>query len=279
MRFRWLSTATLALALSTTPALAAPRPAAVIPLEPYLGVLWSFHAKVKGRDARFLLDTGGGLTVVSPDTAKLEGCTPWGQLTGFRMRGDRVDTPRCDGVAIDVQGVALHAPTAGVFDIGKLLPKDAPPLAGSVALDSFAGRIVTLDLAHKRLIVETPASARARTAHAREVAIRVIRDVEGLSVDPLLGIETKSGRIWLEIDCGSDGTVIVNRPIAAALGLDPNHKGSQPLDAVVAGGVPLHTRTLVQDLIIDGNIGSPVLSKWLLTLDLARQRAWIADAG
>jgi hypothetical protein len=134
-------------------------------------------------------------------------------------------------------------------------------------------------LAHQRLIVETPASARARTAHAREVAVRFSREVEGLSLDPMIALETKAGRVWLELDCGSDGTVIANRPIAAALGLDANHKGGQPLDAMVAGGVPLHTRTLVQDLIIDGNIGAPVLKTWVVTLDLGRQRAWIAPAG
>jgi hypothetical protein len=257
---------------------AAPPPAAVIPLEPYLGQLWSFHAKVGGHDARFLLDTGGGLTVIAPATAAEAGCTPWAQLTGFRMRGDRVDTPRCDGVAVEAAGVRLYAPTAGVYDIGKLLPQDAPPLAGSVALDAFAGRIVTLDLARQRLIVETPASARARTAHAREVVVRFSREAEGLALEPLVAVETRQGRAWLELDCGSDGAAIIGRHVASSLGLDPQAKGGQMLDAKLAGGIPLKGRVLVQDLILDGNIGSPVLKHWVVTLDLKRERAWIAEA-
>jgi hypothetical protein len=256
----------------------APRPAAIIPLELYLGELWSFRAKVPGHDEVFLLDTGGGITVVSPATTKDAGCTPWGQITGFRMRGDRLDTPRCDNVPIDAAGLHLTAPEAAVFDIGKLIKPDAPPLAGSVALDAFAGRIVTLDLAHQRLIVETPASARARTAHAREVRIRLDRDATGAALSPVIAIETKSGLAWYEIDCGSDGTAITGRHLAAALGLDPQKKGGQPFDVTLAGGVPLHTRTRLEDLILDGNLGSPVLKTWVLTMDLGRSRAWIAPA-
>ena len=275
-----VAAALLALGLAASQARAAPSPdsPAVIPLKPYLGALWSFDGVVGGREGLFLLDTAGGLTVVTPAQAEAAGCKPWGQLTGFRMRGDRVDTPRCDGVAVTAEGTRLEVPTAGVFDIGKLLPSGAPPLAGSVALDAFAGRVVTLDLAHRRLIVETPQSLAVRVRDAVEVPVRFCREMGGLTLTPMVPVETPAGRAWMELDSGSDAAVIVDRHVAAPLGLDPTVKTSQPLDAKIAGGVALRGRALVQDLILDGNIGLPVLARWTVTLDLARQKAWIAPA-
>ena len=260
------------------PAAAAPAKPTVIPLEPYLGQLWSFHAELAGAPAVFLLDTAGGVSVVTPAAAGAAGCRPWGRVTGFRMRGGRLDAPRCDGLRLLASGVPLPIPTASVVDMSTFLPKDAPPLAGSVALDAFAGRLVTLDLAHRRLIVETPASFRARTRRAQEVPARFSRDVEGLALTPLIGVETREGRAWMELDCGSDGAAIVGRHVAPALGLDPDHKGGQDVTLTLAGGRKVATRAGVDDLILDGNIGAPLMRRWVVSFDLARQRVWIADA-
>lgn len=272
--------ALFALLIPAAPALAA-RPAqadrpVVIPLEPYLGVLWSFEGRVNGREGRFLLDTAGGLTVVTPEGAKAAGCKPWGRLTGFRMRGDRLDLPRCDAVAVEVEGATLKVPTAGLFDIGKLLPAGAPPLAGSVALDAFAGRAVTLDLARRQLVIETPATLAERIRSASAAPVRFSREVGGLALTPLVAVDTPEGEAWMELDSGSDAAVIVDRPVAGPLGLNPQSKAAQPLTAKIAGDVALAGPALVEDLILDGNIGLPVLSRWTVTLDLDRQQLWIA---
>jgi hypothetical protein len=248
----------------------------VIALDPYLGQLWSFQAEAAGRPRRFLLDTAGGLTVITRALAKDMACEPWGQLTGFRMRGDRLDVPRCDGFEIKAQGADLAAPTVGVLDLSALLPKDAPPLDGSVALDSFAGRVITLDLAARKLVLETPASLKQRVRAARETPVRFSREAGGLALTPLAAVETARGRIWMELDCGSDGSVIVGRQVAELLGLNRETKGAQPLSLRLAGGVAVESQASVQDLILDGNIGAPVLSQWIITIDLANQRMWLA---
>jgi hypothetical protein len=256
-----------------------PRPAAVIPLEPYLGTLWSLEATVHGQKGRFLFDTGGGVTVVSADETAVVGCKPWGQVTGFRMRGDRIDSKRCDNVEIGLGGLTLTAPTGIVFDFAGILPKDAPPIAGSLALDAFAGRAVTIDLAHRRLIVETPASLRARVAHAAEVPMHIERDAAGLARTPLIAVQTAQGQAWMYLDSGSDGSIVVNRAIAEALGLDPQQKHGQPLHATIAGGPSFDAeKALVQDLIVDGDIGNPLMAKWIITIDLAHERLWLAPA-
>ncbi|KQY99070.1 hypothetical protein ASD21_03685 [Caulobacter sp. Root1455] len=279
--FGW---AAIGLALAAAPALAVtPRPAppaqpVTIPLEPYLGVLWSFQAEVDGKPRRFLLDTAGGITVISQPFADSIGCKPWGRVTGFRMRGDRVDAPRCDDVGLTAAGVPLKAPTAGVIDFSTLLPKDAPPLDGSVAMDAFAGRAVTLDLSGRRLIVETPDSLKARAREGVEVPVRFSREAMGLALTPFVAAPTAKGRIWLELDCGSTGALVIGKHVADLLGLDPAVQKGQTVEMTLVGGPKISGKVLVDDMILDGNIGVPALSAWIVTLDLANERAWIAPA-
>ena len=174
----------LAPALSTAATGNADGATEVIALEPYLGVLWAFHARLGGHEGLFLLDTGGGMTVVTPKAAGFAGCRPWGRLTGFRMRGDRLDLPRCDDVRLTASDVPLRAPVAGIWDLMAKLPPAAPELMGSVALDAFAGRVVTLDLAHRRLVIESPQSLAQRVPRAREVSVRYDRETGGLALTP-----------------------------------------------------------------------------------------------
>ena len=255
-----------------------PAQPATIALEPYLGVLWSFEAKIDGVPRRFLIDTAGGLTAITPAAAKSIGCQPWGRITGHRMRGDRVDLERCDKVAIEAAGVTLSPPTVGVFDFAKLLPPNSPPLDGSVALDAFAGRAVTLDLGAQRLVIETPASFKARIKGAAEVPVRFARDAGGLALTPFVPVPTPKGAVWMELDSGSNGAVVVAQHNAALLGLNPDSKDRQPIKMSVEGGPKIDAQAVVMDLVLDGNIGVPVLKDWVVTLDLANERAWIAAA-
>jgi hypothetical protein len=251
-------------------------PIATIPLVPYVGPQLAIQADVGGRPGLFLFDTGGGVTMLTPQAAEALGCTPWGQITGFRMRGDRIDALRCDRVAIGIGALRLTPPTVGVLDFTKLLPASAPRLDGMLALDALADRTITIDLAGRQLIVESAESLATRIQHSTEVVVRFSRDAAGLALSPMVAVETPRGRLWMEIDCGSDATVVVGKHAATALGLDSNVKGAQALTMALAGGVPVRTTATVRDLIMDGNIGVPVLESWVLTLDLARQRMWIA---
>jgi hypothetical protein len=250
----------------------------LIRLEPYLDEHWAFKASIKGREELFVMDTGGGLTAVSPEAAAQIGCEPWGQLTGFRMRGDRLDLKRCDNVEIDAGGILLRLPTAGIWDFNKMLPKDAAPIAGNVGLDAFAGRVITLDIGNRQLVIETPKSLLARIAAAKEVPVQFIKEAEGYSTTIAAALDTAKGRIWMHLDSGDDVPITIGSHVASAVGLDPQKKGAQPLDTSLVGGIVLRGSARVKDIIFDGNIGAPIISGWVMTIDMVHQRLWIAPA-
>ena len=274
----WLMGLTATFALVAASHAAAPAPALVIPLKSYLGAIPSMELQLGGQPSTVLLDTAGGLTVLMPGGVAKAKCEPWGRVSGMRMRGDRLDLPRCDNVNAQIEGHALNIAEAGVWDFSNMLPKDAPPLDGSVALDAFAGKVISLDLAGNRLIVETPASAKARTAHAIEMPMRLAREVGGASLTPMMAVQTPKGKLWFELDCGSDAEVMVNRAVAGALGLDPSSKQGQPIGMELAPNLPLKARAQVLDLVVDGNIGAPVLRQWIVTMDLAHEHLWLSPA-
>ena len=256
------------------------RPIAVITFDQYpMGDnLLTVHASIHGHAGTFLFDTGEGVSMISPAFAQAIGCTPWGQISAFRMAGDRVDTPRCDDIPLELQRQQLHAPSVVVFDIMHFFPPNAPVLDGSLGLDLLAVRPITLELARGTLTVESPASLASRVAHATEVPIRLVRDAQGLALTADIGVATADGTAWMELDSGS-GTITVSKAIATALRLDPDSKTPQSMHTTIAGTVPVEGRARVMDhMIMDGNIGIAWLAKWIVTLDLAQGRAWIAPA-
>jgi hypothetical protein len=70
---------------------------------------------------------------------------------------------------------------------------------------------------------------------------------------------------------------LISREYAEVFGL--TQEGSdQTLRFDVAPGVHVDSPVIVTDMIMDGNLGQPFMSHYLLTFDLAQGRLWIADA-
>lgn len=268
-------------------AAAAPAPGAIA-LGDFMGRLRSIEVVIGGQRGTFLLDTGGGVTFATPEFAKRIGCTPWGRITGFRLTGERLDLPRCDGVAIGLADGRVLAPaTIGVLDLKPLLPPDAPAADGSLALDALDGQAFTLDLRAGTLEFETPQSLARRTAGAVEIPIRVSRHASsGQGLGVYARAKTAKGDLWLEIDSGGGAPVLLRDKVAAEAGADASVAQPQPYTLVLpgsdgAGGdaqVKLDTRAIVRDMVHDGVVGMPVLVNWRLTFDLAGDRLWVAPA-
>jgi hypothetical protein len=263
--------------LATSP----PAPVMVIELSPHPGgtAMMTMRASVRGHEGVFIFDTGGGISYISLAFAQAVGCKPWGQITGFMLTGQRLDMPRCDDLSFNIREHSYAAPISGVFDIMKYMPPNVPRIDGSIGLDVFAGKVVTLSLAQKRLTVESPSSLAARAKRGKEVPIRLVREAGGVALAVQVAVPTPEGMAWMELDSGNGGANVIGKHLAPLLKLDPDKKEPQPASFTIAGGIPVEGTARVNDtLIMDGNIGTRFLIKWDLTLDLSKGRAWLAPA-
>ena len=257
-----------------------PLPEAEFKLEPYRKTV-ALRGSVRGMPGLFLFDTGGGITLVSPDFAKKIGCEPWGRLSGHRMMGDRLDAARCDDVPVVLQQASggartYRAPVTAVVDVTSFLPEGAAPVEGSIALDLFAGKAITIDFPAQRLVVESPQSLRARIAGAHELPVSLSREMQGRALAASLGVPTTRGMAWMELDTGNGGTILVSQPYAGAFGLDAKLEGPQAADFEVSPQFRAKGMAFTPDMILDGNLGMPFLKDKIVTLDLGAGRLWIA---
>lgn len=244
---------------------------AVIALEPYVGRLRAVRARVGGEELRLLFDTGGGLTSISPAAAARAGCAGTGRSTGFRMSGERLDSPLCPALEVAV-GPWRSRLDVGVFDLAALLPKEFPPLDGVLGLDAFDGATLTLDLAGDRLTLETAASAARRIATAAELRVRRATNPDSRGVDLFVACPAPRGDAWLLLDSGNLDTVRLAPHAAALLGVPP--AGDPRARLVVAGLPPEEAEITVHDSIYDGALNQRWMAKRVLTLDLLRNRGW-----
>ncbi len=241
--------------------------------------MMTLRAKVRGHEGTFVFDTGGGVSYLSPAFAQAIGCKPWGQLSGFVLTGQRLDMKRCDNLMFYIDQHPFPALIAGVFDLMKFMPANVPRIDGSIGLDVFADRAITLNLAERTLTVESTPSLNARIRQGREVPIRLVREVEGVALAVVVGVVTPEGTAWMEIDSGNGGANVVAAHIAPLLNLKTGMKEPQPAKFNLAGGIPVSGDARVNEtLIMDGNIGTRFLINWNLTFDLARGRAWLSPA-
>lgn len=277
-RYRFLlssAAATFAVALATAGSAQDRREA---PLGDLLGTLKTIEVDIGGEAATMILDTGGGLTVVTPEFANRIGCSPWGQLSGFRLSGERLTMARCGEVGLRIAGEEVARQELGVFDLTPLLPSDAPDIDGILSLDALADTPFTLELGRSRLTFENPESLAVRTAEAVEIPIRFHRQAGGASLTVMIQVLSARGLLWMQLDAGSDAPLLIPPSSAAALGLDlvpARQQATLTLGTVAEGVVQVVADARVRDMIIDGNIGIPVMRKWVLTFDLSRSKLWI----
>jgi hypothetical protein len=245
----------------------------VIKLQRFRKALWKVHVTIKGKPGDFLLDTGGGITLVTDAFAKGIDCKFWGRTTGYNMFGKRTDGPHCDNVSVVAGDVALTPVSIGTIDFGDQFPGDKAP-DGLLSLDAFDGKAFTLDQKAGTLTIETPKSLAKRTRAMKELPFRVSRECSARCLSVFLGVPTSEGMTWLILDSGAGGVSLISTDYAKLFGLDPNRK-EQRLKFDVAPGVPIDSPVLVTDMIMDGNLGQPFMSQYVITFDLAQGRLWL----
>ena len=267
------------LSVLASAAAAAPVPKGqVIPLRKQAGDALSVEGSIKGQHGTFLFDSGWGLSAVTPAMADRIGCHPWGQVTGFRAIGERITSAQCQPATVTLGNRAFPLPTLAVVDVQHFMAPESPTYAGGIGLDAFAGKLVTLRSRAEQIVLETPATLKARVAHAKAIPVRLVRDVEGAALTVNAGIPTTQGMLWMELDTGNTGPTLIGRHAAALVGLDAGKAEVQDLAMPLLPGVMVHGRARVGDLIMDGDIGRDFLNQWDLTLDLAQGKAWLTPA-
>lgn len=264
----------LAAVLAAAPAMATDAPA-ILRLKPLRERLRTIDVTVNGQPGTFLLDTGGGGTIISPAFAAKIGCKPWGRLTGFRMTGERLDSRRCDNTRISAGGVQFAPQTVGVVDLPDLKPGEPAP-DGSLALDVLRDRAFTLDVSGDRLILETPESRAERTRGAIELPVQISRELSGAARDIYIQVPTRDGPLWFILDSGAGAVILVARDLAGYFGLDPAKDGPQPVRLDLAPGVVAQSDIgFTPDMIMDGNLGMPFIRRHVITVDMRAERLWI----
>ena len=245
----------------------------MIKLQRFRKALWTVHVTVKGKEGDFLFDTGGGVTLLTEKFLKGIPCKFWGRNTGYNMFGQRGDGPHCDDVQIDAGGVALTPVNVGKFDFGDRFAGDKTP-DGLLSLDAFDGKAITLDQASATLTIETAESLAKRVKSMKELPFRVSRECSGRCLSVFVGVPTTDGMTWLTLDSGAGGVSLIAKDYAKSFGLDPDAKGQQ-LKFDAAPGVPVDSPVMVADMIMDGNLGQPFMSRYVITMDLKNGRLWL----
>ncbi|MFI4909481.1 MAG: retropepsin-like aspartic protease [Steroidobacterales bacterium] len=246
---------------------------AQLTLSPYANSdLRTVEVTVNGHETPFIFDTGAGDTVLTPGESRYAGCTPFGQITGFRADGGKVTASHCGPVTLQVGNYRVDREVAQ-FDLGKLLGKGAPPIGGILGLASFDGTAVTLDLAHDRVTIETRHSLARRIRGMRPIRIRIARGAGG-DVVPFIEAQAKTGTLWLEVDSGNDGPVFLAPHAQRQLGISIPKHGKRQLDVDVVGLGPVPVTAASRELIFDGQLDPAFLRQIELTIDFERGKAW-----
>ncbi|MBP6013480.1 MAG: aspartyl protease family protein [Alphaproteobacteria bacterium] len=234
----------------------------VVWLEPYAGKLKHVRVTVAGAERQFLFDTGGGYTLVTPQLARLIGCTPSGRIAGFRMTGARFDTATCASVRLTIGSLPSRVEAVGVFDLMALLPKELPALEGVISLASFRAQRVTLDLAGGRMIV-------GAESNGVPFPCRAATGLDGSNYVLFASVERSGSAYWFEIDSGNLDSVLVAPHAAPQFGLDPTTKEATETDLALGQSASARVSVRVANILYDGVLSAQFLEGGTLSANLS----------
>jgi hypothetical protein len=247
----------------------------VIPLQKYARHLRTISVRVGNDTVDYLFDTGGGTTVISPHDSAILGCTPGGKRFGVRLTGEALSGRACANVTLGV-GPLEVTDDVGVMDLGRLLGPRAPAVRGMISLASFRGRLLTVDLAHDILVLETPASLEARVRSMTPVDVRLATGEAGGMLDAFVGVRTPGGaELWLEWDSENGASTLLAPYAVTMLGGDSTARRADlrlPLATGVDAAVPVMMKP---DMIHDGVLSAGFIERAVWTLDLEHGRMWV----
>jgi hypothetical protein len=225
----------------------------------------------------FLFDTGGGVTIITPDVAREIGCTPFGQITGYNAGGTRIDMKRCDNVEMKIGDFSVRL-DVGVLEVMPFFSPDSTRIGGFVTLQTFANHAVSIDLTGNRLIVETEKSLTERVKDMKSLQSRLVTGQSGAERIVFVAANSPRGKIWMNFDTGNFGTLQFAPHAQEMLGINfdaPNRaKTTKPvnLDLINLGTIEMPGRE--RQMIIDAMLNYETISKMTVTIDVRTGQTW-----
>jgi hypothetical protein len=250
-----------------------------VSLEPYVADLVTVRAITGSDTLKLILDTGGGATLIEPDVAGRLGLRPSGRGVGYRMSGEQAEFQYCPDVTLTIGGIPFTHESMAVWDLGSILPEGLPPVDGVLSLNTFQDQPFTLDLASKRLILETGQTLADRTKKMTRLRSRIATGVDGSELTVFL-----HGRIrdpgWFLLDSCNLGSVIA-APHLGPYGTDDSVISPDTWEAELAldGLPPAQMLFRTEDIIYDGVLSEEYMRQWVFTFDLASNGVWVSPAG
>ena len=232
-----------------------------IPLRPFFRELRTVTGTLGGQEGQWLFDTGGGVTLITPDVARRAGCTPAGSGVGVRMSGEPVRFQWCQGLSLQLAGMTVRLERIAVLDVNALLPEPLRTLSGVVSLDAFAGRHLTIDWPAARVI----ASDRTDTA-ALALPVHLATGVDGTQLTAFTPVAGANGPLWMLLDSGNiEGTIIGQHVV---------RDGRVPMSRDSTLGVPAtrgaaRLRYVAKPILYDGVLGTAFFQLGAVSIDLA----------
>lgn len=215
----------------------------------------------------FLVDTGGGTTMITPEACQILGLEPYGLDKGHRMSGELVEIRRYEQLEIGIGDWNAVIAPIGVFDLNRLLPRELPALDGILALDAFRGHVITLDWPMGEIRVHAGEQDPEENATAvSAVPYRVASGESGRFFTVLLPVQARRGLLWFLLDSGNiRGTLVAQFVVdEKLLDIDPDLN----CELIIPNLPSIRLAVEKVDLIVDGALGTHFLSQGSVTLDL-----------
>lgn len=258
----------------------------------YLSHLVTLPVRVGDVEARFVLDTGIGPTILAEALADEVGCVPSGEtFTGRRMSGQVVGVPLGQAPPIALGDFTRTRHVVGILDTNGF-PEPLKAIDGFLSLAFFEETAFTVDYGRGRVAVESREELAERAAVGTSVAVRL--DRQGPALVAFLPLTVPGlGSIEVEVDMGSD-VLILDAKHAPAVGIrldDPVVRRVEGNDETGHGYVRSFTRldesihvtgapaveqsgtdVMFQEIVYDGLIGDAFLRRFVVTYDVPGER-------
>ncbi len=236
--------------------------------------------------AKFVLDTGIGVNLISTTLCKRINCETKGSHTGKRMSGQELTLPISEVSELSFGDVRKKKVPVGIFDMEQLMPGSG--VDGFLSIGFFNDTAFTVNYQKQTISIETDSTLERIRASGSTIAVHV--DEKGVSTSIHLPLILPNGtKISTEVDTGSQA-LILHEKYMPLLGVkkdakDVRHKQGKDETGHVfdryfttlSGAVHLPDHptmkveainTMFQKIIYDGLVGHFFLKEFTVTYNL-----------